>query len=66
MRDRIVGTASLDGRTVRSVFVDPELQRRGIGKRLMAEVEDAAHGDGYHGGERTIMERSLRQPSRSG
>ncbi|WP_245525452.1 GNAT family N-acetyltransferase [Mesorhizobium sp. M00.F.Ca.ET.216.01.1.1] len=66
MRDRIVGTASLDGRTVRSVFVDPELQRRGIGKRLMAEVEDAARGDGYHGGEHTIMERSLRQPSRSG
>ncbi|WP_319944186.1 GNAT family N-acetyltransferase [Mesorhizobium sp. AR10] len=46
VRDRIVGTASLDGSTVRSVFVDPELQRRGIGQRLMAEVEEAAHADG--------------------
>ncbi|QND68802.1 GNAT family N-acetyltransferase [Mesorhizobium loti] len=43
---RIVGTASLDGSIVRSVFVDPELQGRGIGKRLMAEVEEAAHAGG--------------------
>ncbi|MFC3322398.1 GNAT family N-acetyltransferase [Mesorhizobium cantuariense] len=58
-------TASLDGSVVRSVFVDPELQGRGIGKRLMAEVEEAAHAGGvsYHGDERTvIMERSLNGP----
>ncbi|WP_245463059.1 GNAT family N-acetyltransferase [Mesorhizobium sp. M7D.F.Ca.US.005.01.1.1] len=46
VRGRIVGTASLDGSIVRSVFVDPELQGRGIGKRLMAEVEEAAHAGG--------------------
>lgn len=35
----IVGTASLEGTTVRSVFVHPWRQRCGIGKRLMAEIE---------------------------
>lgn len=39
---RIVGTASLDGRVVRTVFVEPGHQGRGIGRRLMAEVEREA------------------------
>lgn len=39
---RVVGTASLDGNVVRTVFVAPDVQARGIGKRLMAEVERAA------------------------
>lgn len=39
---RIVGTASLDGSVVRTVFVAPNVQARGVGKRLMAEVERAA------------------------
>ncbi|GMO25618.1 GNAT family N-acetyltransferase [Bradyrhizobium sp. TM233] len=39
---RVVGTASLDGSVVRTVFVAPDVQARGIGKRLMAEVERAA------------------------
>ncbi|MHC4045150.1 GNAT family N-acetyltransferase [Bradyrhizobium sp. 23AC] len=39
---RIVGTASLDGSVVRTVFVAPDVQGRGIGRRLMAEVERAA------------------------
>jgi GNAT superfamily N-acetyltransferase len=36
---RVVGTASLDGSLVRAVFVSPDVQTRGIGKLLMAEVE---------------------------
>ena len=43
---RIVGTASLDGRVVQSVFVAPDVQGRGIGKRLMAEVEKVARERG--------------------
>ncbi|MBR1361254.1 MULTISPECIES: GNAT family N-acetyltransferase [Bradyrhizobium] len=39
---RVVGTASLDGSVVRTVFVAPDVQARGIGKRLMAEVARAA------------------------
>jgi predicted N-acetyltransferase YhbS len=40
---QIVGTASLDGKAVRSVFVSPDAQRRGIGRLLMGEVERVAH-----------------------
>jgi GNAT superfamily N-acetyltransferase len=39
---RVVGTASLDGSVVRTVFVAPDVQARGIGKLLMAEIERAA------------------------
>lgn len=39
---QIVGTASLDGRVVRTVFVAPSVQGKGVGRRLMAEVERAA------------------------
>ena len=39
---RVVGTASLDGNVVRTVFVSPDVQARGIGKLLMAEVERTA------------------------
>ena len=42
MNHRVVGTASLDGDTVRTVFVSPDAQARGIGKRLMAEIERTA------------------------
>ena len=41
-RSRIVGTASLDGSVVRTVFVAPHVQARGIGKLLMAEIERTA------------------------
>ncbi|WP_336619655.1 GNAT family N-acetyltransferase [Mesorhizobium sp. WSM4983] len=44
--DKIVGTAGLDGTTVRSVFVDPEFQGRGVGSRLMLEIEEAARANG--------------------
>lgn len=39
---RVVGTASLDGSVVRSVFVAPDIQARGIGKLLMARIESTA------------------------
>jgi N-acetylglutamate synthase-like GNAT family acetyltransferase len=42
MDRRIVGTAGLDGNIVRTVFVSPDVQARGIGQRLMAEVERTA------------------------
>jgi len=42
--NRIVGTASLDGSVVRTVFVAPDVQARGIGKLLMGEVERTARG----------------------
>lgn len=40
--DIVVGTASLDGRVVRTVFIEPSWQGRGIGRALMTEVERAA------------------------
>jgi GNAT superfamily N-acetyltransferase len=42
VEDEIVGTASLDGEVVRTVFILPEYQGRGIGRALMARVELAA------------------------
>jgi N-acetylglutamate synthase-like GNAT family acetyltransferase len=39
---RVVGTASLDGSVVRSVFVAPDVQAHGIGKSLMTEIERTA------------------------
>lgn len=41
----IVGTASLDGRVVRTVFVAPGNQRQGIGRKLMEAVEKAARDE---------------------
>jgi N-acetylglutamate synthase-like GNAT family acetyltransferase len=39
---RVIGTASLDGSVVRTVFVAPDVQGHGIGRLLMAEVERTA------------------------
>ncbi len=39
---RIVGTASLAGNAVRSVFVAPQAQGQGVGRRLMAAIEQSA------------------------
>ena len=38
----VVGTASLDGAVVRTVFVSPSVQGQGVGIRLMAEIERTA------------------------
>jgi N-acetylglutamate synthase-like GNAT family acetyltransferase len=38
----IIGTASLDGSVIRTVFVAPNAQAQGIGKLLMAELERTA------------------------
>ena len=43
---QLVGTASLDGATVRSVFVKPRLQGRGIGRALMDHIEALAAARG--------------------
>jgi GNAT superfamily N-acetyltransferase len=40
--DRLAGTASLDGSVVRTVFVAPDVQARGVGRLLMAEIERTA------------------------
>lgn len=42
----IVGTASLDGCVVRTVFVDPSNQSKGIGRKLMEAVERVARKEG--------------------
>jgi GNAT superfamily N-acetyltransferase len=42
----LLGTASLDGRAVRSVFVDPAYHGCGLGRQLMAAVEQAALDSG--------------------
>jgi len=47
MGNRVVGTASLDGSVVRTVFVAPDVQARGIGKLLMAEIERTARGRSF-------------------
>ena len=43
---RIVGTASLDGGWVRTVFVEPSVQGKGVGRLLMDRVERAAREAG--------------------
>lgn len=39
---RVVATASLEANVVRSVFVDPSCQGKGIGKRLMEVIQSVA------------------------
>jgi GNAT superfamily N-acetyltransferase len=40
--DRIVGTGSLDGEVVRTMFVSPDMQGRGVGRLLMQSIEAIA------------------------
>jgi len=44
--DHVVATASLDRDIVRSVFVDPDCQGKGIGKQLMAKIQAIAISGG--------------------
>lgn len=44
---QVVATASLDRNTVRSVFVDPPWQGRGMGRALLAKLESVATGGGF-------------------
>ncbi|WP_210402046.1 GNAT family N-acetyltransferase [Pseudotabrizicola formosa] len=41
-----VGTASLDGEVVRTVFVDPDVQGQGVGRQLMKAIEITAKRGG--------------------
>ncbi|MFY9658854.1 MAG: GNAT family N-acetyltransferase [Methylocystis sp.] len=41
-QERVVGTGSLIGRTVSSVFVNPEDIGRGVGAKLLDAIESAA------------------------
>lgn len=43
---RIVGTASLEGTIIRTVFVAPDVQGQGVGTLLMSEVERTAREAG--------------------
>ena len=54
--DEIAGTASLEGATVRSMFVRPDHERRGIGAALMGEIEALAVA---HGIERLTLQSSI-------
>src|SRR5688572_4783138 len=38
-QEMVVGTGSLDGTMVRSVFVLPRFQRRGVGRALLGHIE---------------------------
>ncbi|KJZ24315.1 hypothetical protein TW83_18570, partial [Paracoccus sp. S4493] len=44
--DVAVGTASLDGEVVRTVFVAPEVQGQGVGRCLMNAIEAIADQEG--------------------
>jgi len=44
----VVATASLDHDVVRSVFVDPAYQRKGIGRQLMTRIQSIAIAGGFN------------------
>lgn len=44
---RVVGTASLLGNTIRTVFVDTKFHKEGIGTRLIRHLEGVARKKGY-------------------
>lgn len=43
---KVIGTASLDGQVVRTVFVHPSSHGQGIGSQLMSTLEQTARGLG--------------------
>ncbi|WP_441242399.1 GNAT family N-acetyltransferase [Tardiphaga sp. 768_D3_N2_1] len=46
MDNRVVGTASLDGQALRTMFVSPDAQGRGIGRLLVQRIEMVARDRG--------------------
>jgi predicted N-acetyltransferase YhbS len=46
-KGKVIGTASLKGDTVFTVFVDPKIHRKGVGSKLMDKVEELAKKKGY-------------------
>lgn len=44
---KVLGTASLLGNTIRTVFVNPESHNKGIGTRLIEHLESVARKKGY-------------------
>lgn len=42
LNDEIIGTGALDGHAVRSLFIAPQQQRKGVGQALMRQIEKAA------------------------
>jgi N-acetylglutamate synthase-like GNAT family acetyltransferase len=46
VEDRIVATGSLAGDVIRSVFVNPNYQRQGVGRHLMTTIESVAAQNG--------------------
>ncbi|MCI3947126.1 GNAT family N-acetyltransferase [Pseudomonas syringae] len=54
--ERVIGTASLAGGAIRSVFVDPDWHRQGVGRLLMATIEGAAREAGE---DRLVVPSSL-------
>ena len=45
--DTVVGTVSRDGNKVYTMFVNPDLAGRGIGRQLMRHIETLAARDGF-------------------
>lgn len=48
LNQHIVATASLDQDVVRSVFVEPGCQGKGLGKRLMERLQSVAVSQGFN------------------
>lgn len=45
--DKIIGTASLKENIVMTVFINPDIHSKGVGSKLMDEVEGLAKENGY-------------------
>jgi predicted N-acetyltransferase YhbS len=45
--DKVIGTASLKGDKVFTVFINPDIQGKGVGSKLMDKVEDLAKKKEY-------------------
>jgi len=46
-KDKIIGTASIHDNVILTVFVNPKIHGKGIGKKLMKKVENEAKKNGF-------------------